>query len=307
MTTLRGCVVCGRQDLEFFCEAEDRLQLGPDPLYRILRCPDCGLGLTHPWIDPSRIVHWYPAQYYGEVERPVVQYLEGSWQGTASWRGEQEKAKLVERYRRTGRLLDVGCAEGKFLWVLDPARWQRWGLEFNAELVARVQGRIPGVQLMAGAIEDLDPADRRFDVVTMWHVFEHLPDPAGTLQALYRLVTTGGFLFISLPRFDSLQARVFRRDWYPLTDVPRHYFHYSRAALERLLVAQGWEPVRCVFFSRSVNFHCWKYSLRSVARRRWGSEKLYYPLKPLLHLAAAVEGLTGAFGTMTVVARRRAG
>ncbi|GAB4220087.1 MAG: hypothetical protein Kow001_00380 [Acidobacteriota bacterium] len=307
MTTLRTCPVCGGRELESFCEAEDRLRIGPDPVYRILRCPDCGLGLTHPWIDPSRIGRWYPDGYYGEVERPIAELLDGSWQGTSSWRGEWEKAKLVERYRSTGRLLDVGCAEGKFLWVLDPARWQRWGLEFNVELVERVQGRVPQVRLLAGGIEDLDPGAHQFDVVTMWHVFEHLPDPAATLDALRRLVTTGGFLFISLPRFDSVQARLFRRDWYPFTDVPRHYYHYSRAALERLLVSRGWEPLHCIFFSRAVNFHCWKYSLRSVASRRWGSGKLYYPLKPLLHVAALVEGVTHAFGTMTWVARRPAG
>lgn len=303
MTEQRACPACNHREFDFFCHADDRLRVGNDPVYRILRCRTCGLGVTEPQIDPREIHRWYPSDYYGEISRPVEEYLAGTWQGTSSWRGEREKAKLVEEYCSGGRILDVGCAEGKFLWALDGRRWQRWGLEFNADLVARVDGRIPGIHLLAGSLSDLEAESGGFHAVTLWHVFEHLADPIQTLQQVRRILSPGGLLVISSPRFDSLQARMFRRDWYAFSDVPRHYFHYSRDALLRLLEREGLRPVACRFFSAAVNFHCWKYSLRSWLERRFGTQLLYYPLKPLLHLAVAWERITGTYATITVIAR----
>jgi SAM-dependent methyltransferase len=253
-------------------------------------------------VDPEQIHRWYPSIYYGDIDRAIQEYLGGSWWGTSSWRGERDKVRVVERFRSGGRILDVGCAEGKFLWALDGRRWERHGLEFNRDLVSRVQARIPDIGLTAGGLEELGRSLVGFDVMTLWHVFEHLPDPRAALRSARSALAPGGLLVISSPRFDSLQARWFRRDWYPFTDVPRHYFHFSRPAVTRLLRDEGFKPGPFLFFSRSVNFHCWKHSLRSWIVRRTGSKVLYYPCKPGLHLVATLEKLTDSYATLTVVA-----
>lgn len=264
-------------------------------------CTGCGLGRTEPQVSPHEIGRYYPNRYYGNAEQLVATQIAGRWAGTSSWRPEREKVDFVNRFRRSGRILDVGCAEGKFLWALDRTSWETWGLEFNAEL-ASLGGRIKDVHIVAGTLDSAALPKGAFDAVTFWHVLEHLPDPAQALVRARELLRDNGLLIISLPRLDSWQAAWFRTHWYPFTDVPRHYYHYSKHAIELLLARAGFDRISHHAFAGSVSFHCWKHSLRSVLRSRFGREWPYYPLKPFLHPLAWLERLSDSYSTLTTVA-----
>jgi SAM-dependent methyltransferase len=85
--------------------------------------------------------------------------------------------------------------------------------------------------------------DGFFDVVTMWHVLEHLPDPAAALAEARRVLQADGLLVIEVPNLGSLTFRLCRERWWPL-DVPRHLLHFTPQTLGRLLDAGGFEVVR---------------------------------------------------------------
>ncbi len=300
-----ACPACGKDESRLFCTAVDRVRKQTAPVWRIERCIRCGLGWTSPAPTAEETAAFYPEDYFGDIERTLDDYLSGKLRGTRTWRGATEKVRLVERYIRSGRLLDAGCGDGKFLWALDPGRWEAVGVDTHRPTLSLVRARIPGLHLVEGDLNSAELAEGGFDVLTLWHVFEHLTDPAVTLRRVHRLLGPGGWLFISLPRFDSLQAALFRRHWYAFDDVPRHLYHFSKSSLDRLLREAGFEVRRHLLFSRLVNFHTLKHSLLNWCGDRSSTRTVYYLLKPLLFPFVSLERLLDRYGIMTVIAQKQ--
>ena len=298
------CPVCGTDSPYLFSTAIDRLREADGGRWRIMRCRRCGFGWTEPLIGESEIAAYYPAAYLGGIEERVHQYLRGELQKSRSWRGEMEKVRLVEGFVSGGSLLDVGCGEGKFLWALSPERWRRVGVELSAEAVHLVRSRISNIEMLPGDVfqSALNPAS--FDVITSWHVLEHLADPARALRRAAGLLRPGGIVVVSLPSIDSLQAALFRKHWYGFDDVPRHLHHFSRDALDLLMTGCGFKVERHLLFSEFVNFHALKHSLMNWAAGVPAGRFCYYALKPLLFGLQLLERLSGRYGIRTVVARR---
>ncbi len=298
------CPVCSSSQGELFTSAFDRVLNRPEQPWRIQRCPDCGFGWTEPPLRDEEIKQHYPPTYLGDSRRTVEEFLAGRLQQSRSWKKEVEKVDLVQRFVSGGRILDVGCGDGKFLWALDARRWDRAGVEFSEDTVRLVNRKIDDLKLIEGDIFSPELPEGSFDVVTFWHVLEHLPRPQQVLERVQRLLAPGGRVFISLPNFDSLQARLFRRYWYAFDDVPRHLYHFAPLPLERLLREKGFEEPEHRFFSSIVNIHCLKYSLINWSEAYFGSRLPYYLLKPLLMMVPLLERITGRYGMLTTVARR---
>jgi len=234
----------------------------------------------------------------------VEELRAGRLQKSRSWRKETEKVRLVEGFSPGGRILDVGCADARFLLALDPKKWTRTGVEFSERTVRLVSEAFPELCLIPGDIYSENLAPGSFDVICFWHVLEHLPAPLKVLTRVRELLRPGGLVFISLPNLDSLQARLFRGFWYGLDDVPRHLHHFSPRSLQRILSGAGLEFLHGpLFFSRIVNFHALKYSLINWSEEKFRSRAAYYTLKPLLLGFRLVEGMTRSAGIITVVAR----
>ncbi len=296
------CPICLGRDAALFCVAVDRVRPAPNEMWRVIRCRGCGFGWTEPLLSGSELSNYYPSTYLGEIEARIGEFLSGELQRSRSWRGEREKVQLVERYAARGRILDVGCGDGKFLWALPPDRYERAGIERSSETVNLVRRRIQDLDLIAGDIHSRSLEPRRYDVITFWHVFEHLQEPALVLRRVGELLRPGGWLFISLPCIDSVQARLFRRFWYGFDDVPRHLHHFSEASLNLLLAKAGFRVVEHLLFSPLVNFHSLKHSLLNWNGERFRSRAPYYLLKPLLPCLQVIERVTGRYGIRTVIA-----
>lgn len=302
--TKTKCPVCHSVEIARFSKAFDRLQIERGKDYEVHQCRSCLFGWTVPEADESRLSELYPPTYLGDTERVVEEYLSGRLSGTSSWRMEVEKVQLVERFCGGGKILDVGCGEGKFLWALDGERWERHGVELNAAIVETVGPRVPGVSITIGSLDAGQLPLASFDVITFWHVLEHIPRPAAALQRVFELLKPGGTVVISLPNIASHQARWFRSNWYAFSDVPRHLHHFSPGSLRLLLEAAGLEFQKRLFFSKAVNFHCWKHSARSWVGSGNSNPLRYLALKPVLHALPLLERATGEYGVMTVIGRR---
>ncbi len=209
---------------------------------------------------------------------------------------------LVEGFRSGGSLLDVGCANALFLLALDPQRWRRMGIDVVRESVEVINRRVPDLRVLLGDIHQPDLPTGSFDVITFWHVFEHLFEPRRVLERSRTLLKPGGLVFISAPNFDSLQAGLFRRYWWALK-APRHLHHFSPRSLEKLLVDAGLRPLKNLLVRRH-NFHPMKHSLLQWSEATFASRFPYYALKPTLFGLRVVERLAGKWGTLTTVARK---
>ncbi len=298
------CRICGSSNVELFCTAFDRTLKTTEETWQILRCRGCGFGWTFPQPPADRIASYYPPSYLGNVERTLEDFLSGRLLRSRSWRGETEKVRLLERRARGGRVLDVGCGAGQFLWALDPRRWQRTGVDFSGDTLESVRRRIPSLRLVAGDIHSRELHEGEFDAVTFWHVLEHLPDPDAAIRRAAALLRPSGWLVISLPNVASLQARLFRKYWYPFDDVPRHLYHFSGMSLDLLLGRAGLAVREHLLFSPLVNFHSLKHSLIHWSEGLFHSRLPYYVLKPLLLLAPPLERLAHSYGILTVVSHK---
>lgn len=144
-----------------------------------------------------------------------------------------------------GRLLDVGCADGHFLRRARDAGWEVAGLEAS-EAAGRAARERHDLEVVTALLGEDPLPDASFDLVTMWDVFEHLPDPRGALARIRVLLRPGGTVFLRVPNLPYLRLK--HRIWTGLLGrekcfIPRvHFYNYSRATLEGLLRDAGLEP-----------------------------------------------------------------
>jgi SAM-dependent methyltransferase len=134
------------------------------------------------------------------------------------------------------RLLDVGCGDGTFLLAAKAAGWEVAGTERNPG-PARAEGL--DVRESAERFSSSEP----FDCITMWHSFEHMPDPLAAISGLSGLLKPGGKLIMAVPDNGGLQAKIFRNGWIHL-DVPRHLYHFDAESLRYCLAAAGYSIER---------------------------------------------------------------
>jgi 2-polyprenyl-3-methyl-5-hydroxy-6-metoxy-1,4-benzoquinol methylase len=151
----------------------------------------------------------------------------------------QQKLKLVlAAQKNKGILLDIGCGTGDFLAAAKSSGWQVKGYEPNEK--ARNIALQKGVELTYST-EDLK--DNSVDVITMWHVLEHVPDVKAQITELKRLVKPGGTVIIAVPNYKSFDAQHYQNHW-AAYDVPRHLWHFSKKSIQSLFAAQGLELVQ---------------------------------------------------------------
>ncbi len=239
-------------------------------------------------------------------------------------RGSRLAAPLLSRFDRArlrllppapARLVDAGAGRGRFVAAALAAGYDAVGVEPSPRAVE------VDVPVQAVSLLEADVAPGSVDAVTLWHVLEHLPDPAGALAVLHDWLSVGGTLVLGVPNLGSLQARLTGARWYHL-DLPRHRVHFTVRGVSALLEASGFEvvSVRHVLLEHNP-FGMWQ-SLVSLATRQpsylYNLLKHNAPLRstdllvsvaalPWLPVCVGLEllaGLAGRGGTVAVVARR---
>lgn len=126
------------------------------------------------------------------------------------------------------RLLDIGAGTGDFLVVAKSAGWKVAGIEPNPSAEQRAKEK--GIHLFS-KLEELD--GQKFDVITLWHVLEHLPDLEHQIRQISSLLHDKGTLVVAVPNFKSYDATHYGEFW-AAYDVPRHLWHFSKTAIERI-------------------------------------------------------------------------
>ncbi|MBM3335602.1 class I SAM-dependent methyltransferase [Candidatus Sumerlaeota bacterium] len=227
------CVACGAATWEAFFEARD-LTGAVDGTFTYIRCGGCGLIRLEPLPSAGEAASFYPHDYAGY--RIGGNRLAGAVQDLLYRRS----ARWIERHgapSQARRVLEIGCAAGKFLRVLRRLGWDAVGLEPSKQ-AAEVGRRVFGLDIRCGTLKP-DLFDRgEFDCVVLRHAIEHVAEPAAMLDEIARTLKPGGLLFIVTPNTSSLDRAIFGRYWHDY-DVPRHVFVYSATNLALLLQRHG--------------------------------------------------------------------
>jgi 2-polyprenyl-3-methyl-5-hydroxy-6-metoxy-1,4-benzoquinol methylase len=150
-----------------------------------------------------------------------------------------KKLRLISRYdRRNKSLLDIGAGTGDFLLTAKRNGWQIDGVEPNSN--ARMKALEKGLSLLT-SMESIP--GKKYKVITLWHVLEHLPDLENQIMRLTWHLEEEGTLIIAVPNFKSYDAKFYKEFW-AAYDTPRHLWHFSRNSIERLFAKNGLHVIK---------------------------------------------------------------
>ena len=216
-----ACNLCGASAFSIW------KRLGP---WTLTRCAGCGLCSLNPRPDPAALYADYHQRLHIE-DAPTAQQVQ---QAVAAW---DERVEFISRFKARGRALDLGCASGFFLANLRHRGWEVLGCEL-ADWAAQRARDLFGIPVITGDILSADLPWRTFDLVTLWDVIEHVPDPAAVLARARETAKPDGLIVLRVPNIASLDARCLGARWIDWC-LPYHFYHFTPRTLAALVERSG--------------------------------------------------------------------
>jgi 2-polyprenyl-3-methyl-5-hydroxy-6-metoxy-1,4-benzoquinol methylase len=155
---------------------------------------------------------------------------------------ESHRLRFFHPYKKTGRILDIGCGRGYFLLACRKHNYEVEGIDISVAAAAYVRSTL-NIPVHVGPINEITLADRAYDAVTMWHSLEHTTDPHAYIQRARRWLKEDGILVVDVPNHEGYDALKMGSNW-SQWDLPFHYFHFTPRSLAVLLEKHGFEIVR---------------------------------------------------------------
>jgi len=256
------CAICGDGGADPVWATEDRAFAVPGH-YTVVRCRRCGFLYQRPRVRDEHLAACYPDHYPRHQEPSPRMPIKGSpgrrraarWalaeglgyealrDANVSLATKIRGRRLLRRIRWScppwtgaGRYLDVGCGSGGALGVARALGWRVAGIEMDDAAAAKARRFTD--ELHVGDVLTAPFAPGRFDVVTAFHVLEHVPDPVAAARRMLDWLAPGGLLIVEVPNAGGLGARLFGGAWAGL-ELPRHLSHFTPATLEAVIEKAG--------------------------------------------------------------------
>ena len=231
------CLFCGAPTARERADIVDN-RFGSPGVYSIHACAACGGKQTHPRPDQQALKDLYERYYnYGGKTDSTYASAREKFLFSPFYRLMLAIDGDISFHARkgAGRLLDIGCNEGRGLRLYRQNGYEAEGLELNSHAAATA--RAGGFAVHEKLVEEFEPV-QRYDVCVLSNVLEHAPDPRAMLRHVARILVPGGQVWISLPNASSALAKMFGAAWVNW-HVPFHIVHFSQARLEKLLAEEG--------------------------------------------------------------------
>jgi len=288
-----SCRTCGSADLDRYLRAS---------VGTVLQCRTCRVVFLSPEEQESKQADALYSQDYF-TEREGYFFHDGVADGSGHESPHIEDFRLgleliAGHVRPPGQLLDVGCATGSFLSLAKQTGWECRGVEVSSFAAAQARERT-GCEVSNGPFEHAPFANGTFDVVTMWDLLEHLPDPVTALRKAGALLRPAGLLLVNTPNEDSLTRRVARFLYHgtggrlqaPVNRLYHHYhlYYFSAGTLAPLFGQAGFDLIAL------------KTKPIPISRGR-----ISPATKVVMHALSAVERLVHAEYELIILARKRA-
>ena len=254
-----SCALCGSSSSELALADCSDTRYGLPGRFSLVRCKQCGLVYLNPRPIGESLASYYPQEYAphqpgrkpqsrSSLSTRISQNLQraasqryypvpqnhrptpAGWSMLAPLYSTFFKATILPSPRGIATALDVGCGIGKLLVDLEALGWTVSGVETNAKAASYARQEL-NLDVITGELTDAGYPDHSFALVTLMHVLEHVSKPTGLLEEISRILVPGGLLLLMLPNIESLEFKLFGKDWYSL-DIPRHLSHFSPKTLQ---------------------------------------------------------------------------
>lgn len=235
-----SCPVCANKNCSGLFKCKDHLVT--NEVFSIYKCPKCGFAFTQDFPAESEIGAYYDAPEYishTDSSRGIINSLYHRARKIAL----RSKTRLVLKYAPacTGTLLDIGCGTGYFMNAMRLKKWVVTGIEKSEPTRTYVHDKF-GLNIQDSDYLFEIPANSK-DVITLWHVLEHLEKLNETMESLHYILKDKGVLFIALPNKGSADAACYKENW-AAYDVPRHLWHFSPADFEQFANKHHFELIK---------------------------------------------------------------
>jgi 2-polyprenyl-3-methyl-5-hydroxy-6-metoxy-1,4-benzoquinol methylase len=245
MEEVRNCAICEGDNFVHLFQCKDYLLT--NEIFSISQCKKCDFRFTNPRPDNGELIKYYESvNYISHSEKPenFIDKIYYSVRKIAL----NSKYKLVVSEKRRAKseeqlssILDIGCGTGEFISLFKANNWKVYGIEPNRS--AREQAiKKKGLEVFEESFLDKF-SDKQFDVITMWHVLEHVSDLNGQLKSIKRILKDDGLMIIAVPNSDSFDAQLYRQYWAAF-DVPRHLYHFTKKSVNELLTKNDFELLK---------------------------------------------------------------
>jgi 2-polyprenyl-3-methyl-5-hydroxy-6-metoxy-1,4-benzoquinol methylase len=230
-----ACPACGSEMINPALLVKDFSVSKED--FAIWQCSNCTLRFTQDVPAPEEVGKYYLSPHYishTDTKKGVINQLYHAIRKYTL----KKKRQLVQKVSglKKGSLLDVGAGTGAFANSMQEAGWNVTGLEPDETARQNAANKYNLNFQLPDALYKLEA--QSVDVITMWHVLEHVHDLHEYLQHFERILKPGGTLIIAVPNYTSLDAGIYRQYW-AAYDVPRHLYHFSPQSMQSLVQQHG--------------------------------------------------------------------
>jgi len=206
--------------------------------FELLYDKNLDMLVTSPQPDENNLGRYYESEDYISHTDGKRSLFEKAYHFIKNIALKNKLSLINDLNKSKGNLLDIGAGTGDFLLVAKENGWKAVGIEPSEK--ARNIAEVKGVALKSN-LSDFE--DNSFDVITMWHVLEHVPNLEEQIKELKRLVKPEGSILIAVPNFKSYDANHYKEFW-AAYDVPRHLWHFSKTAIKKLFAKTDLELVK---------------------------------------------------------------
>lgn len=258
---MNTCPWCGQPSEKKYLRVQDYFLSKEE--FDIMECEDCGLLFTEPRPAPEAIGKYYQSDEYYSHQENKKGLIPKIYEAVKTV-NLRNKVKMAVQGMPPGKLLDIGCGVGDFLCQVKRQGWEVTGIEPSDDAKNIAEKRLGFRPLPPTASDQLE--DGVFDVITLWHVLEHVDDLETQTSEIKRLLRPGGRLVIALPNFQSFDCQYFKEKW-AAWDVPRHLNHFAPETLKNMMKSLGFvhqDTKKLVWDAYYISFLSERYSGKSL-------------------------------------------
>ena len=228
--------------------------------FEIYFCSNCFIGKTNLNKDFS-FEKYYPKNYYGKDGKKfnfIVEFI------VLFFRYLRSLFCYRLFNKKNIKLLDIGCGRGHFIYLLKKKGWLTYGTE-TSEISASIAKKKVGDEkiIVNKDLNEIKKIDINFDLITFWHVLEHLSNPKEIISIIEKKIINKGYIVVEVPNFDSIQHKINKNNWIHL-DCPRHLTHFTKKGLVNFFDNKKFKIIKSSTLSFEFGFYGMLQSLLNL-------------------------------------------